>query len=38
LNCVREAPAEDPIKPMSIDEFIAWLAKKGVRATKNGGR
>jgi hypothetical protein len=34
---VGEAPAEDPIKPMSIDEFIAYLAKKGVRATKSGG-
>lgn len=34
---VGDAPAEDPIKPMSIDEFIAYLATKGVRATKNGG-
>lgn len=34
---VGDAPAEDPIRPMSIDEFIAWLAKKGVRATKNDG-
>jgi hypothetical protein len=33
---VGEAPAEDPIKPMSIDEFIAYPAKKGVRATKGG--
>src|SRR5580693_6091170 len=33
---VADAPAEDPRRPMSIDEFIAWLAKKGVRATKNG--
>ncbi len=33
---VADAPAENPNKPMSIDEFIAWLAKKGVRATKNG--
>lgn len=33
---VGDAPAEDPIKPMSIDEFIAWLEKKGVRATKSG--
>jgi hypothetical protein len=32
---VGDAPAEDPIKPMSIDEFIAYLAKKGVRATKS---
>jgi hypothetical protein len=32
---VADAPAEGPNKPMSIDEFIAWLAKKGVRATKN---
>jgi len=34
---VADAPAENPRKPMSIDDFIAWLAKKGVRATKNGG-
>jgi len=34
---VADAPAEDPIKRMSIDEFIAWLAKKGVRATVSGG-
>jgi hypothetical protein len=34
---VADVPAENPNKPMSIDEFIAWLAKKGVRATKSGG-
>jgi len=32
---IADAPAENPIKPMSIDEFIAYLAKKGVRATKS---
>ncbi len=32
---VADAPVEDPIKPMSIDAFVAWLAKKGVRATVN---
>jgi hypothetical protein len=32
---VADAPAENPNKPMSIDEFIAWLGKKGVRATKS---
>jgi hypothetical protein len=33
---VADAPAENPIRRMSMKEFIAWLRSKGVRATENG--
>jgi hypothetical protein len=33
---VRDAPAEDPIRPLGKDEFIAWLRNKGVTVTENG--
>ncbi len=34
---VADAPAENPIRTMSVDEFIVWLRGKGVRATGGGG-
>jgi hypothetical protein len=34
---VADAPAEDPRRPMSHEELIAWLRAKGVRVTENGG-
>jgi hypothetical protein len=33
---VADAPAEDPSKPMSHEELIAWLRGKGVRVTGSG--
>jgi hypothetical protein len=35
---VADAPAESPIRTMSVDELIAWLRSKGVRATGGGGK
>jgi hypothetical protein len=32
---VGDAPAEDPIKPMSRADTIAWLRGKGVEVTEN---
>jgi hypothetical protein len=34
---VADAPAENPRRPMSHEELVAWLRKKGVRVTDNGG-
>jgi hypothetical protein len=34
---VADAPAENPSRPMSHEELIAWLRNKGVRVTENGG-
>jgi hypothetical protein len=34
---IAEAPAENPNKPMSQTELMAWLRSKGVRVTGNGG-
>ena len=34
---VGDAPAEDPSRPMSIDEFALPTWPEGVRATKSGG-
>jgi hypothetical protein len=33
---VADAPAEDPRRPMSPQEYIASLRRKGVRVTENG--
>jgi hypothetical protein len=33
---VTDAPAENPNRPLSRDEFVAWLRSKGVRVTENG--
>jgi hypothetical protein len=35
-TAVDTAPAKDPNPPMSRDEFIAWLRRKGVAVTDNG--
>jgi hypothetical protein len=34
---VADAPAEDPRRPMSREDTIAWLRGKGVRVTESGG-
>ena len=33
---VGDAPAEDPSRPMSREDYIAWLRAKGVEVTENG--
>ena len=32
---IHDAPAEDPIRPLSREEYIAWLRNKGVEVTEN---
>jgi hypothetical protein len=32
---VADAPLEDPSRPMSREEYVAWLRGKGVRVTEN---
>jgi hypothetical protein len=32
---VGDAPAEDPRRPLSREEYIAWLRGKGVEVTEN---
>ena len=34
---LADAPAQNPIRPMSPKELIAWLRSKGMRVTENGG-
>ncbi len=34
---VADAPAEDPRRPMTHEELVAWLRSKGVRVTESGG-
>jgi len=31
---IRDAPAEDPIRPMNREEYIAWLRNKGMEVTE----
>jgi hypothetical protein len=31
---IHDAPAEDPIRPMTREEFIAWLRNKGMVVTE----
>jgi hypothetical protein len=33
---VGDAPADDPHRPLSREESVAWLRGKGVRVTENG--
>ena len=33
---VADAPADDPRRPMSHEELVAWLRSKGVRVTESG--
>jgi hypothetical protein len=35
-TAVAAAPAQDPNPPMSREEFIAWLRRKGVAVTDDG--
>ncbi len=34
---LADAPAENPNRPMSQKDLIAWLRSKGARVTENGG-
>ncbi len=32
---MADAPADDPSRPLSREEYIAWLRGKGVEVTEN---
>ncbi len=33
---IHDAPAEDPIRPMNREEYIAWLRNKGLDVIEKG--
>ena len=34
---IHDAPAEDPIRPMNCEEYVAWLRNKGMEVTEKSG-